>query len=206
MKALDEMSYEKELYSDENLIKLFEVDKDNYLFAYNKLAERYPEMKEFVFPQYNIQDKQQDYNFKNVFNCMLNAFKKMLVNCPYLCVLTGFKPDNQPHELEKAFGIKLMPLLDEYAVQEKEANDPMKLNLIYYDDNLNFHNQIMAYFSKFAQTLEKRHKTLFSIGIISEPFVPNSQYLEMKTYLNGIHDNLIIAKKEKKAELDREKC
>lgn len=198
------MNYKEDVNLDENLIKLFEVDREHYLYAYNRLAERYPEMKEFVFPQYHIQDKNQDYNFRTVFNCMLNAFKKMLDNCPFLCLLTGFKPNNQPHEYEIEFGIKLMPMLDEYAVQTKEANDPMKLNIIYFNDGLHYHDETLPYFTKFAKTLENRHKTLFNVGIISKPFVPNHYYLETKSYLNGIYDNLVQENKKKKMELDRE--
>ena len=191
------------LNSDENLINLFEVDREHYLYAYNRLAERYPEMKEFVFPQYHIQDKNQDYNFRTVFNCMLNAFKKMLTNCPYLCRLTGFKPNNLPHKCE-VDGVKLIPILDEYAVQEKEANDPMKLNLIYFNDGLNYHDETLPYFTKFAKTLENRHKTLYNIGIISEPFKASKDYMEVNNYLNEMYDNLVYDNKRKKVELDRE--
>ena len=200
------MNYINQLNSDENLIKLFEVDESKYLYAYNRLAEKYTEMKEFVFPQYHIQDKKQDYNFKTVFNCMLNAFKKMLVNCPYLCILTGFKPDNEAHEYEKEFGIQLMPILDEYAIQDKEANDPMKLNLIYYDDGMNFHNETLPYFTKFAKTLEKRHQKLFKMGIVAKPFTYNLYFNEMDKYLKGIKENLDIEKKQRKVELDREQA
>lgn len=189
-KNLSEVEFEKRLNDDVNLIKLFEADPDKYLFSYARLYAKYPEMRSFVYPQYEISENKGIVDYRTMFNCILASFVSMMKDCPYICLLTGFKPSEEKHEFETKCGIKLNPIYKEYYVREDEANDVHKLTMIYIDDGIPFHNNQLMYFTKMAKVIEMRHKNLEKNGLISKPFTKNEMFEEIDTYLKTLNNSI----------------